>query len=96
MALQRRLGSGFSLRSGAGGVSEGQGRIGFRVPDRCIQSIDQSNQISTPSREQLVEAKALSRAADFGGISWPASSKWSNLNVRIGFGFKRRHAALLL
>jgi len=23
---------------------------------------------------------------------WPASSKWSNLNVRISFGFKPRHA----
>ena len=28
--------------------------------------------------------------------SWPALSKWSNPNVRIGFGFKRRHAALPL
>ena len=27
---------------------------------------------------------------------WPAPSKWSNPNVRIGFGFKRRHAALPL
>ena len=28
--------------------------------------------------------------------SWPAPSKWSNPNVRIGFGFERRHAALPL
>ena len=28
--------------------------------------------------------------------SCPAPSKWSNPNVRIGFGFKRRHAALPL
>ena len=27
---------------------------------------------------------------------WPAPSKWSNPNVRIGFGFERRHAALPL
>ena len=29
-------------------------------------------------------------------LRWPAPSKWSNLNVRIGFGFERRHAALPL
>ena len=29
-------------------------------------------------------------------LKWPAPSKWSNPNVRISFGFKRRHAALPL
>ena len=29
-------------------------------------------------------------------MGWPAPSKWSNPNVRIGFGFERRHAALPL
>ena len=31
-----------------------------------------------------------------GRRTWPAPSKWSNPNVRIGFGFERRHAALPL
>ena len=27
---------------------------------------------------------------------WPAASKWSNLNVRVGFGLERHHVALRL
>ena len=40
---------------------------------------------------KLVSSVAMARTRE---ALWPAPSKWSNPNVRIGFGFERRHAAL--
>ena len=57
------------------------------------------NEISRPTFDDVEVTYISEDAPDdtgpdttSGSTVWPAPSKWSNRNVRIGFGFKRRHA----